>query len=180
MLSFALVVAGAFDGREFRRIPAEAAPAFYAELKPISDSFQAEALRVNGLDRQRLVAAGEEPQLAKSRAAQWVTDVADGAQPVLVAYPLSFDWAWLYWYFIAFAGGSPFKYSSCYDVKTAFSVKGRLPISAAGQRQVPAELQSKLPHTHHALDDARQQADVFANIFEWSGSPALTEIRHQR
>jgi hypothetical protein len=31
---------------------------FYRELKPISESFDAEALRVNGLDRERLISGG--------------------------------------------------------------------------------------------------------------------------
>jgi len=43
---------------------------------------------------------------------------------VLVAYPLSFDWTWLYWYFVSFsADGSPFNHSGCFDIKTAFAVK---------------------------------------------------------
>jgi hypothetical protein len=54
MLAFALVYAGTFDGEEFRT-PAEYRDTFYRELRPISENFQPEALRVNGLDRRGLV-----------------------------------------------------------------------------------------------------------------------------
>ena len=53
LLSFAIVYAGCFDGTTFRR-PDRYDKVFYRELRPISDRFQLEALRVNGLDRARL------------------------------------------------------------------------------------------------------------------------------
>jgi hypothetical protein len=54
----------------------------------------------------------------------WTNKIAGNAKPVLVAYPLSFDWAWLYWYFVRFSSkGSPFNHSLCFDMKTAYAVK---------------------------------------------------------
>ena|SRR5271165_4393827 len=105
-----------------------------------------------------------------TEACQWVTKVAAKAKPVLVAYPLSFDWSWLYWYFVRFsAGGSPFGYSRCFDIKTAFAVKAGISISQAGRSRLLPALVSKHKHTHHALGDAIEQAEVFANVFEWGG-----------
>lgn len=164
MLSFALVVAGTFDGQVFAR-SSETSPSFYTELKPISDQFQPEALAVNGLDRTKLIREGQTPE-----AAMWIREAARGGTPVLVAYPLAFDWTWLYWYFVRFgAYGSPFNHSRCFDVKTALSVKAHRTVSTSGRDQVPAELLGKTKHTHHALDDAREQAEIFANLFEWNG-----------
>src|SRR5216683_3725777 len=57
ILSFALVYAGRFDGIRFKR-PRDLNVSFYRELKPISDSFQREALQINGLDREKLVRLG--------------------------------------------------------------------------------------------------------------------------
>jgi hypothetical protein len=169
MLSVGIVVAGQFDGNSFTR-PSDFKNGFYAELRPISNQFQAEALAVNKLDRNRLLKEGEEPQHAITRARDWITTVAAGGKPVLVAYPLSFDWMWLFWYFTQFlAQGSPFSYSSCYDLKTAYSVKAKVPINEAGRSRVPSTLRGTHPHTHHALDDAIEQAELFANIFEWDG-----------
>lgn len=168
MLSFALVLAGRFDGRTFTRTTLD--EHFYQELKPISDAFEEEALAVNRLDRARLLVEGSTPAEAMSAAARWVRQVAGPATPVLVAYPLAFDWAWLYWYFVRFSdSGSPFNHSRCFDLKTAFAVKGRRLVSRAGRDELPPELRSLAPHTHHALEDAREQAEIFARIFEWGG-----------
>ncbi|MCW2865215.1 MAG: exonuclease [Actinoallomurus sp.] len=32
---------------------------------------------------------------------------------------------------------------------------------------MPAELPSRRPHTHNALDDAIEQADLFQNLMAW-------------
>jgi hypothetical protein len=170
MLSFGLVFAGSFDGDTFSR-PAQYDKSFYRELRPISDDFQVDALRVNGLDRERLQRDGSAPTTAMTEAAEWVTALAGAARPILVAYPLSFDWSFLYWYFTRFSSaGSPFNHSQCFDIKTAFAVKARIPIASAGRRRLMPSLRSNGIHTHNALDDAIEQAQVFANLFEWDGS----------
>lgn len=166
MLSFALVPAGTFDGRVFRRPTAEP-DSFYAQLRPISDEFEPEALAVNGLDRSALLQTGTDPAQAMRDASRWIADRCTSGHPVLVAYPLSFDWSWLYWYFVRFTGSSPFKHSRCFDVKTAVAVKCGLPVASAGRKSLPAELQPKHAHTHHAVDDAIAQAEIFANLFEY-------------
>jgi len=166
ILSFALVYAGRFDGSRFERAR-DPRLTFYRELKPISDSFDPEALRVNGLDRDRLIKSGQDPEQAMTDACLWIRDVASSDRPVLVAYPLSFDWSWLYWYFVRFsAQGSPFGYSRCFDIKTAVAVKRRIPIAAAGRSQLSEPLRSDRKHSHNALDDAIEQAEIFANVFE--------------
>ena len=169
MLSFALVYAGSFDGVRFERA-VSLDRTFERELRPISDSFESEALKINGLDRDRLVRDGELPDSAMTAAAEWIQSMAGSGLPVLVAYPLSFDWTWLYWYFVRYAkGGSPFAHSRCFDIKTAFAVKGRRPIAEAGRSGLLPELTSKRVHAHRALDDAKEQAEIFANLFEWKG-----------
>ena len=169
ILSFAIVYAGSFDGLEFKR-PENYDRVFYRELKPISDNFQKEALDVNGLDRARLSAEGMRPEQAMTEAFHWINSNTGGAKPVLVAYPLSFDWTWLYWYFVQFCkAGSPFDYSRCFDIKTAVAVKAGIPISEAGRSRLDSSLSSHRQHTHHAVDDAIEQAEIFANVFEWDG-----------
>lgn len=108
MLSFALVVAGVFDGRTLQRAIANS-PSFYAELCPISESFEPEAMAVNGLDRTRLLREGRAPGSVMLEATRRIEENANGGTPVLVAYPLSFDWTWLYWCCVQFANKrSPF------------------------------------------------------------------------
>ncbi len=174
ILSFALVYAGGFDGQQFTR-PENYVHTFYTELKPISNDYEPEALRVNGLDRARLCAEGESPKSAMTRACRWVKQLAGKDKPVLVAYPLSFDWTWLYWYFMRFSSeGSPFDYSRCFDIKTAFAIKASVPIAEASRSKLLSSLRPHRKHTHHALDDAIEQAEIFARVFQWEGSRGRT------
>jgi hypothetical protein len=169
ILSFALVYAGRFDGTHFER-PQNLGLTFYRELKPISESFEPEALLVNGLDREQLLKTGEAPSRVMSDASEWIRSIAGSNKPVLVAYPLSFDWSWLYWYFVRFSdAGSPFGYSPCFDIKTAVAVKAHLQIANAGRAQLPQWLSSDRKHSHNALDDAKEQAEIFAKVFELEG-----------
>ena len=165
MLSFALVCAGRFDGKQFER-PANYDEVFEVNIKPISQEFQEEALRVNGIDRSALFTTGTDPAVAMADAARWIQERSVGGSPVLVAYPLSFDWAWLYWYFTRFTGSSPFQHSRCFDIKTAIAVKTNRPISASGRASLPPSYRSSRPHTHRAADDAIEQAEIFAKVFE--------------
>ncbi|MEU9994471.1 exonuclease [Streptomyces sp. NPDC050848] len=169
MSSFGLAVAGVHDGAAFTACdPGERT--FYAELKPISDAFDPEALAVSGLDRGRLAREGQEPARAMNAAAAWLAGVADelGAVPVFVAYPLGYDWMWTYWYFMRFAdAGSPFGHSRCMDLKTLYAAKAAVPLRRATKRSMPPGLLSSRPHTHNALDDAIEQAELFQNLMRW-------------
>lgn len=168
MLSFAFIEVGRFDGNRFVR--SSAPRTFYQELRPISDEFEPEALAVNGLDRDLLMTRGADPRQAMDDARAWIKTVAGTDVPVLVAFPLSFDWSWLYWYFVRFGGQSPFNHSRCFDIKTAYAVKGRRTISTSGRDQLVPALRPGLAHTHNALDDAREQGEIFARLFDWDGS----------
>ena len=167
LLSFGMCVAGTFDGHRFRRED-PTARTFSRLLQPISDEWQPEAMAVNGLDRDELRRSGQTPQTAMDEAGAWVLEVAGDARPVLVAYPVAFDWAFLYWYFVRFAAeGSPFGYSSCVDIRTLYQAKAKTVFDESGKDAMPAALQPHHPHTPDALDDAVEQAELFANVFEW-------------
>ena len=105
-----------------------------------------------------------------TQAAEWIKSIAGSGKPVLVAYPLSFDWSWLYWYFVRFSRiGSPFNHSQCFDIKTALAVKAHQPIGDSGRSRLNPFLGVDRQHTHNALEDAIDQAEIFANVFEWEG-----------
>ncbi len=165
ILSIGMVYAGAFNGETFFK-PPQYEHQFYTELKPISEKFEVEALAINGLDRDELALKGSAPSIAMTEAASWVRSIAGKGDPVLAAYPLSFDWSWLHWYFVNFStSGSPFGYSRCFDIKTAIAVKLGRTIASAGRKRIPERLKGGSQHTHHALDDAIEQAQIFANLF---------------
>lgn len=181
MLSFALTVASTFDGERFVQVEASPESSFYAELKPISDRFDPEALAVNGLDRKKLTQEGQDPGDAMRAAEQWVRERACDARPVLVAYPVAFDWSFLYWYFVRYADSSPFGFSSCLDIRTLYQARALTTFDASGRESMPPSLRSRRHHTHHALDDALEQGELFNNLFAWalsqkSSSPAYRQV----
>jgi DNA polymerase III epsilon subunit-like protein len=167
LLSFGLAAVGRYDGVHFERWePRERT--FYRELKPVAEGFEPEAMQVNGLDRERLASEGEEPSVAMTQAAEWVRSVSDGHRPVLVAYPVAFDWAFLYWYFETYAGSSPFGHSSCLDIRTQYQALAGTVFDRSGKATMPTFLRPQAPHTHNALDDAVEQGELFANLLEWA------------
>ncbi|MFF7452356.1 MULTISPECIES: exonuclease [unclassified Streptomyces] len=168
MISLGAAVAGVQDSEGFTPADPEQRT-FYRELKPISTEFVPEALAVSGLDRELLCARGAEPAVALAEFSAWVGEVSDGAQPVMCGYPASYDWTFLYWYLIRFTGASPFGHSGCLDMKTLYATKAGLPLRAVAKRTMPRALLSGRRHTHHALDDAVEQAELFARLMAWPG-----------
>jgi hypothetical protein len=171
MLSFGLALTARFDGERFEALD-PSRETFYVELKPISDRFDQEALDVSSLDRDALIRDGRDPAAAMDDAGAWVRGLADGARPVLVGFPLVFDWMFAYWYFVRFAReGSPFDFSSGLDMKSMFQSKARVRLSDAGKEDLPERLRGEAEHTHHALGDAIEQAQIFQRLFDWDGVP---------
>jgi len=168
MLSLGAAVAGRHDVGGFAPADPER-DTFYRELRPVSEEFIPEALAVSGLDRTALTTGGSDPATALTEFTAWVREVSTGAQPVMCGYPAAYDWTFLYWYLIRFTGESPFGHSGCLDMKTLYAAKARLPLRAVAKRTMPGHLLSTRRHTHHALDDAMEQAELLANLMAWEG-----------
>lgn len=165
LLSFGLAVAGTFDGESFE-VADPSSQTFYRELQPAFDEVDPDAIAVTGLDRERLLSEGEAPAAALDAAADWVRRVAPGHRAVMVAFPLAFDWLWMQWHFLQMSSaGSPFSFSSCLDMKTLLWASLGQPLDAAGLQDLPKELSSGKAHTHNALDDAIEQAEIFAKLW---------------
>ncbi len=170
MLAFGLAAAGRFDGQVFAAANPTTAT-FYRELRPVTSTFDVDALRVSGLDRDALARDGADPSEAMREASSWVQEQAGDDRPVFVGYPVVFDWMFLHWYFVRYADESPFGFSGCLDMKTIYQQKAGVTVDAAGRDDLPAFLRSKRPHTHNALDDAVEQAEIFARLLQWPGKP---------
>lgn len=84
-------------------------------------------------------------------------------KPVFVGYPAAYDFLFVYWYLIRFAGESPFSHSAL-DIKTyAMAVLGT-EYRESVKRNLPRAWFDPVPHTHVALDDARGQGALFCNM----------------
>lgn len=84
-------------------------------------------------------------------------------KPVFVGYPAAYDFMFVYWYLIRFAGESPFSHSAL-DIKTyAMALLGK-EYRESTKKNMPRKWFDDLPHTHVALDDAKGQGALFCNM----------------
>jgi len=103
----------------------------------------------------------ETPEAAMCRYVDWVKSLP--GKPVFVAYPAGFDFLFVYWYLMRFAGESPFSFSAL-DVKTYAMALLKSEYREAVKRNMPTRWFDDLPHTHVALDDAIEQGALFCNM----------------
>ncbi len=102
------------------------------------------------------------PDVVMPEYADWLESLP--GSPVFVAYPLGFDFTFIYWYLHRFAGRSPFRHSGV-DVRSyAMAVLGS-EWRRSTKRFMPRRWFDELPHTHVALDDATEQGALFINMF---------------
>lgn len=168
MLAVGLCVAGRLEARRYEPADPEE-QTLYLELAPISDRFDPAAVEVAQLDREALRRDGEKPGAAMVRVAEWIAAVSGEARAVICAYPAAFDWPFLYWYLQSYAvEQNPVGFSSCIDMKTIYATKAGVPFGEAGRDNLPEELRSERAHTHNALDDAIEQAEIFSKLFTWN------------
>jgi hypothetical protein len=103
----------------------------------------------------------EDPAAVMRRYVAWLKGLP--GRPVFVAYPAGFDFLFVYWYLIRFAGESPFSFSAL-DVKTYAMALLRCEYREAVKRNMPRRWFDELPHSHVALDDALEQGALFCNM----------------
>jgi hypothetical protein len=109
----------------------------------------------------------ETPEAALRRYVDWLKTLP--GKPVFVAYPAGFDFLFVYWYLIRFAGESPFSFSAL-DMKTYAMALLKTEYREAVKRNMPRRWFDSLPHTHVALDDAIEQGALFCNMLAENGS----------
>ncbi len=97
--------------------------------------------------------------------------------PVFVAYPAGFDFLFVYWYLIRFAGESPFSFSAL-DMKTYAMALLKKEYRQSVKRNMPRHWFDPLPHTHKALDDAIEQGALL--LQHAGGEPEAAVRAHAR
>jgi DNA polymerase III epsilon subunit-like protein len=140
---------------------------FYRELRPVAGLTWADSAQaVHGLSREHLEAHGVEPRVAMADFAAWLDEVSDGGQPIFVGFNAPFDWMFVADYFHRFLGRNPFGVSAL-DLKAVYL--GRFGVrrwSDTTKRHVLGDVGGSLAHTHHALDDARMQAQLARRLLD--------------
>lgn len=138
---------------------------FYTELRPISVCYDPQWLEVSGLDRDRLLREAPSPEETMAKAANWINDLRDAGDPVLLAADSVSHGMFVHWYFLRFLGKSPFPPASCVDLRSYWmaltesewfeSTKGMIKhlVGITGVRQTP-----------HAGNDAAELAEIFGAL----------------
>jgi len=106
----------------------------------------------------------EDPASAMQRYAEWLNSLP-GA-PVFVAYPACVDFMFVYWYMHRFVGSSPFGFVAL-DLKTLAMAALDMPFHWIRKQNMPENwFPQGLTHSHHAIDDATLQGEMFFKILQ--------------
>ncbi len=84
-------------------------------------------------------------------------------KPVFVGYPAGYDFLFIYWYLIKFAGESPFGFSAL-DIKSYAMAVLNETFRSTTKRNMPKDWFGEHKHNHVAIDDAIEQGHLFINI----------------
>jgi 3' exoribonuclease, RNase T-like len=107
------------------------------------------------------------PAKAMQNYLSWLKNLP--GKPVFVGYPAAYDFMFVYWYLIRFAGESPFSHSAL-DIKTFAMAMLGLPYRESTKRNMPKRWFPRDKHTHVGLDDAIEQGRLFCNMLAEHGS----------
>ncbi len=108
--------------------------------------------------RRALVPAAE----AMPRYAAWLEGLP--GTPVFVAYPVGYDFPYVQYYLHHFAGRSPFNFR-CLDLKTLGFALLPGTLRGTSKKTMPKDwFDPELPHTHVAIDDAREHAALLRSM----------------
>ncbi|MGV3758463.1 MAG: exonuclease domain-containing protein [Actinomycetota bacterium] len=144
---------------------------FYVELRPESGEATPEALAVSGLSMETLRDRGAAPAEALAAFARWVDEVAPpGHRAVFVGFNAPFDWMFVAEAFHRHLGRNPFGHSAL-DIKSYAMGRlgGTFADTSLARLVQRIGMDAELPH--HALEDARIQAEVLRRL-RAASSPA--------
>lgn len=131
---------------------------FYAEIRPISDQYVPEALKVSGFTREQTLTF-KEPLVVMKEFRHWIDMQVGSSRPVIWSDNPGFDWAFLNYYMHAFLGGNSLGWS-CRRIGDFASGLAKDPKKGSDWKRL-----RKTRHSHNALDDAKGNADALRVLF---------------
>lgn len=143
---------------------------FYAIFQPISENVDPGTAGKDALSLEVMREQGVPPAGGMEAFAAWVQSIlADGERPVFSAVNSPFDWMFSHWYFINFLGlhSDPFGHSGL-DIKSYSMGMMNTTWEGASMRHMNPRFRSATQvHTHHALEDAKEQAAIFQRMLNF-------------
>jgi len=127
---------------------------FYGKLRPLSEQWNAEALKVSGFTREETLGFND-PKSVMERFAVWIEENSKG-RPIFISDNNGFDWQFINWYFHHFLGQNPFGFSS---MNLGSFYKGLLRDTSKNFKHL-----RKTKHTHNPVDDAMGNAEALLEL----------------
>ena len=127
---------------------------FYGKLKPISEKWIPEALRVSGFSREETLEF-DEPKNVMVRFQDWLNENCK-SRPMFFSDNNGFDWQFINWYFIHFIDENPFGFSS---TNLGSLYKGMVKDMFKNFKHL-----RKTKHTHNPVDDAMGNAEALIHM----------------
>ena len=137
---------------------------FYIELQPVTGNAIPGSLAISDLSLENLRVNGVPPVQALRRFEAWLhTAVSAEQRPVFVALNAPFDWMFVNDYFHRYLKYNPFGHSAL-DIKAFYMGLAGTRWARTSMRYLATRYLEGRKLTHNALQDAQDQAEVFANI----------------
>jgi ribonuclease T len=136
---------------------------FYVEFKPINNNSVPAAMKVVGRTLADFRHAGREPQEAIAAFRDWIRAVAKTGKPVFVGFNATFDWAFVNFYFHEYVRENPFGFGGI-DIKSYYMGMTGCAWEDTRSSRIKPDLKGSASHTHNALDDAIEQAEMFRRM----------------
>lgn len=138
---------------------------FYREVVPMTLQFVPEAMRIIGRDISYFQDSGKEPPDVMRELDEWVHSTSGFRIPIFVAFNAPFDWSFVNWYFHHFLGRNPLGISAL-DIKALYCGKFGTSWDETRSSEINQRLRRTEYHTHNALDDAKEQAQLLVSVLE--------------
>lgn len=129
---------------------------FYGKLRPISEKWVPEALKVSGHSREETLGF-DDAKAVMEKFGGWVRENAVD-RPIFVSDNNGFDWQFINWYFHHFLGQNPFGFSS---MNLGSFYKGLVKDVRKNFKHL-----RKTPHTHNPVDDAKGNAEALLALIQ--------------
>jgi DNA polymerase III epsilon subunit-like protein len=142
---------------------------YYVELRPEGPRVDAGAMKVNGLDLDRLRREGRVRRDALEELAEWTrANTTTGTQPVFVGHNAPFDWSFVAWCYAAEDLPNPYGYKAL-DTKALATGKLNLHWLDSSKEVLAERLGLPVEDKrlkHRADYDARYQAELLIKLLE--------------
>lgn len=138
---------------------------FYVELKPVTDLFVPEAMKVVGKPLDDFTNLGIEPATGMEKFRDWILRTSEESTPVFVGFNATFDWSFINWYFHTYLNDNPFGFGGV-DIKSFYMGISGCSWKDSRSSRIPDKFKGKSIHTHNALDDALEQAEMFEKMLD--------------